>query len=345
MPKKKNLPREGNGREIVFCIQERSGYDGAVSYNRRRFIATTLVGGVVAGAGLWTSASNSWAARFLRERITESFREITPVSFNPHPAEWDSNKITLSWIGHATVLINFYGFWILTDPALFSRVGLDLRLFSFGPKRLSMPGLQPNLLPKIDLILLSHAHMDHMDLPSLRALPAETPAVTAWNTADILKGTLSQVSELRWGESIEVKRPIGNLKVTAFEVNHWGARWQRDQFRGYNGYVLEREGKKLIFGGDTALTSSFQRLRSQGPYEIAIMPIGAYDPWIRVHCNPEQAAQMAFESGAKKIAPVHFKTFKLSREPLNEPIERLQRACAQELERIAWREIGEAIVL
>lgn len=308
--------------------------------NRRKFITNTLAGGITAGAALWTGFSDSWAARFLRERIAENFREMQPLTVTPKPLEWNSNGIRMSWLGHATVLINFYGFWILTDPTLFSRVGLDLRLFTFGPKRTTAPALQLNQFPKIDLILLSHAHMDHMDLPSLRCFPSGTPVVTASKTGDILKGTLSNVSEMRWGDRKRISSSVGDLHLAAFEVKHWGARWQSDQYRGYNGYVIEREGKKIIFGGDTALTPSFRTLRSQGPYEIAIMPIGAYDPWIWVHCNPEEAVQMAFEANAKSIAPIHFNTFKLSREPVGEAIDRLNQACAGEIERIAWREIG-----
>ncbi len=292
------------------------------------------------GTGLWTGFSDAWAARFLRERFTESFREMKPLNFSPKPNSWSDQQIRMCWLGHATVLINFYGFWILTDPSLFSRVGLDLGLFSFGPKRVTKPALHFNEFPKIDLILLSHAHMDHMDLPSLRCFSKETPIITAAKTSDILQGTSTQVTELGWGDSKRVIASTGELKVTAFEVQHWGARWQRDSYRGYNGYVLEREGKKIIFGGDTAMTPSFRSLATQGPYEVAIMPIGAYDPWIRVHCNPEQAAQMAFEAKADRVAPIHFNTFKLSRESEQEPIQRLEQFCIQETERIAWREIG-----
>lgn len=293
------------------------------------------------GVSLWTGLSEAWAARFLRERCVETFREMKPLKRTPQPQEWSSNEIRMSWLGHATVLINFYGFWILTDPSLYSRVGLDLGLFTLGPKRMTRPALRLDQFPKIDLILLSHAHMDHMDMPSLRNFSQEIPVVTASKTGDILKGTFTQVTELGWGEQKRVSSPVGDLKVSAFEVNHWGARWQSDRYRGYNGYILEREGKKIIFGGDTALTPSFRSLRNQGPYEVAIMPIGAYDPWIRMHCNPEQAVQMAFEANAQKIAPIHFDTFKLSREPEGESIYRLEKACQGESERIAWREIGE----
>lgn len=285
--------------------------------------------------------SDRWGARFLRERFTEVFREMKAVE-KPDPASWNSNGITMAWLGHATVLIQFYGFWILTDPSLFSRVGLDLRLMTLGPKRFYASPLLPREIPAPDLILLSHAHMDHMDLPSLRCFDSMTPTITASQTADILEGTLSSVQELKWGESTVVKRPVGDLKITAFEVNHWGARWQKDLYRGYNGYVLEREGKKLIFGGDTAMSPTFKALKSQGPYETAMMPIGAYDPWIRSHCNPEQAVTMAQEAGARSIAPIHFKTFKLSRENPTEPMQRLEKACEEGAFEICWKEIGES---
>ncbi len=120
---------------------------------------------------------------------------------------------------------------------------------------------------------------------------------------------------------------------------------QTDLYRGYNGYVLERNGHRVIFAGDTALTNSFAGLRDDRPYDLAIIGIGAYQPWIRSHCDPEQAIAMADAAGARFIIPVHHQTFKLSFEPFREPIERFVRALAHEPERIALREIGETFVL
>src|SRR5439155_10636867 len=126
-----------------------------------------------------------------------------------------------------------------------------------------------------------------------------------------------------------------------FEVKHWGQRWPKELAGGYNGYVLRREGRAILFGGDTAQTPLFSKLRSRGPFEAAIMPIGAYDPWIWNHCTPEQAVEMANMAGAKYIAPVHHQTFKLSHEPMHEPIERFQATLKNEPERIAFKQIGE----
>jgi L-ascorbate metabolism protein UlaG (beta-lactamase superfamily) len=154
---------------------------------------------------------------------------------------------------------------------------------------------------------------------------------------------LRDTKSLRWGEHAIISTSNGDIAVSAFEVNHWGARWKVDRYRGYNGYILEREGKKLIFGGDTAWTSSFGSLRAHGPFEAAIMPIGAYQPWIRSHCTPEQAVRMTNAAGAKKFFPIHFKTFPFGREGVVEPMERLEAAV--EKERIAVREVGETCLL
>jgi L-ascorbate metabolism protein UlaG (beta-lactamase superfamily) len=241
-------------------------------------------------------------------------------------------------------LLNFYGMTILTDPVLGKRAGANTLVGTVGAKRLIAPALKVRQLPPIDLVLLSHAHMDHMDLATLRALPGTPRAVTAHDTADLLESThLKQPKSLKWGESARISTDHGDATVSAIEVKHWGARWKLDKYRGYNGYVVEREGKKIIFGGDTAWKESFRSLRSQGPFELALMPIGAYKPWINSHCTPEQAVRMANDAGAKHFLPIHFKTFPFGREGSIEPMERLQAAI--ENDRIGWRDVGQTFQL
>jgi L-ascorbate metabolism protein UlaG (beta-lactamase superfamily) len=287
-----------------------------------------------------TACSNTLPARTARGLIAQSRRKILKPNFTPTPGAWNSNGITASWLGHSTVLINFYGVNILTDPVLMNHVGADVRLATIGPKRLVAPALTPHQLPRIDLVLLSHAHMDHLNSATLRHFPGTTRAVTAHATADLLRDTkLRRPVELKWGDKVKVNTSHGELEVEAFEVRHWGARWRHDSYRGFNGYIVAREGKKIIFGGDTAWSESFRALRSKGPFELAIMPIGAYSPWIQSHCTPEQAVQMANDAGAKYFLPIHFKTFTLGREGVAEPIERLQGAI--ESERIGWHDIGQ----
>ena len=257
----------------------------------------------------------------------------------------EENAITIAWLGHATVLINFYGIHILTDPVFGVRVGLDVKAGVLGPKRFVACALQPDELPPIDVVLLSHAHLDHIDLPSLNRLPPAF-SVTARETSDVISGTpIRRASELRWGERTVYRGPKGELEVQAIEVNHWGARWRKDRHRGYSGYILAREGRKIFFGGDTADTPLFRELRSRGPFEAAIMPIGAYRPWIHSHCTPEQAVEMANAAGARYIVPIHHSTFKLSEEPMSEPIERLEATLHREPERLTLRKIGETFSL
>jgi L-ascorbate metabolism protein UlaG (beta-lactamase superfamily) len=278
----------------------------------------------------------------VRGRIAEIGRDVPPAPHTPDPSRWSDNGITLAWIGHATVLINFYGLRILTDPALFARIGVDAWFTSIGPLRLTASALTPRELPDIDLVLVSHAHFDHLDTPSLAAIRGRPAAVMARGTSDLLpRRPYSSVRELGWNESVRIDTPRGDVRVRALEVKHWGARLRRDTHRSYNGYVIEREGRAILFGGDTAQTSLFRSYRRYGPFEAAIMPIGAYDPYIHNHCTPEQAVAMARAADARLFVPVHHQSFELSREPFHEPIERVQTALAGEPDRLAIWEIGQ----
>lgn len=288
----------------------------------------------------------NWIAHLWREWAIESRRPIAPAFAKPNPAEWNDARVTAAWLGHATVLINFFGIKILTDPALFSRIGIRFPGLTLGPKRLTAPALESHELPKIHIILLSHAHFDHIDMRTLHRFDRSTKVITAPRTKDLLRWTrLRDVTELRWGERKSIQTSAGKIDIIAFRVKHWGARMQRDTYRGYNGYLLEREGRRVIFAGDTALTDSFGDLRERGRIDLAIMSIAAYNPWIRSHCTPEQAIDMANDAGAQFIMPVHHQTFRLSFEPFREPIERFEAALQKMPERIALREIGETFVL
>jgi L-ascorbate metabolism protein UlaG (beta-lactamase superfamily) len=308
--------------------------------NRRAFLAAGAVG--AAGTGAWLGTSSAWAARFLRDRAREFGREVPAAPHLPDPGSWSGSAITLAWLGHATVLINFSGFWILTDPALFSRIGVDLGIGSLGPLRLVACALPAERLPDVDLVLVSHAHFDHLDTASLAAVPGRPAAVMAPGTSDLLPARYySGVTELQWNQTTRVRGHHGDAVVRAIEVKHWGARLQRDTWRGYTGFIVERDGRRLLIGGDTAATPVFRDYRQFGPFEAAIMPIGAYDPWIRNHCTPEQAIAMADAAGARLFVPVHHRTFRLSNEPYDDPIERAEAALHHERDRLAIREIGE----
>jgi L-ascorbate metabolism protein UlaG (beta-lactamase superfamily) len=178
--------------------------------------------------------------------------------------------------------------------------------------------------------------MDHCDMGTLRQLPRKTPIVSQQQNRDLFR-RFREVHELKWGENVEIK----GASIEAIEVNHWGARKLTDRHRGYGGFLIRKNGRAIVFGGDTAYTKAFGWLRNRVDIDLAIMPIGAYDPWIYAHASPEQSWQMSREMGAKFILPIHHSTFRLSKEPAGEPIQRLRAVAGDEAWRIALTEVGE----
>ncbi len=281
--------------------------------------------------------------KLIRQMLFDGRGRPPRPAARPEPAQWRDDAITGSCLGHSTVFLNFLGVRVLTDPVFSNRVGLGLPPFILGPKRYFAPALSPCELPAPDVIVLSHAHFDHFDVWSLRKFDRRTPVVTARATADLLRcHGFRHIHELDWGRSVTVETRAGPLKITALEVAHWGARMMRDEHRGYNGYLLERGGHAVCFAGDTAYTPAFARLNDPArPVDLMLMPIGAYDPWIRAHCNPEQAAAMARQAGARTFVPIHHETFRLSAEAMAEPAARLRAAFADEPHRLLAVSIGE----
>lgn len=291
-----------------------------------------------------------WAASLWRDAIFGRRASISPAPAKPKPEAWTDDQVTAAWLGHSTVLVNFFGMMVITDPVLFSRIGVRLPLwFTAGPKRLTAPALSVTELPPIDLVLLSHAHFDHTDRRTLSHIGRRNPGakvVTATCTRDLLRRTaLREITELKWKQQISIETHAGAMAITAIPVRHWGARVQHDRYRGYNGYLIERNARRIVFAGDTAFTESFGELRRYGPIDLAIFGIGAYQPWIESHCSPEQAIRMANDAGARFIMPVHHQTFRLSFEPFDEPIHRFENGLQDQPERIALRKIGETFIL
>jgi L-ascorbate metabolism protein UlaG (beta-lactamase superfamily) len=228
----------------------------------------------------------------------------------------------------------------MTDPALRNNVGIHLGALTVGPRRLVAPALSIGQLPRLDAVLVSHSHMDHCDMGTLGRLPRKTPIVSQQQNRDLFR-RFREVHELKWGENIEIK----GATIEAIEVNHWGARKLTDRHRGYGGFLVRKNGRALVFGGDTAYTRAFGRLRNRVDIDLAIMPIGAYDPWIYAHASPEQSWQMSREMGAEFILPIHHSTFRLSKEPAGEPIQRLRAIAGEDAWRIALTEVGETWTL
>ena len=185
-------------------------------------------------------------------------------------------------------------------------------------KRLKQPGLEIHELPAIDLVLVSHAHFDHLDKKSLRAVASDQPIVVPEHVGNLVHGLgFNRVHELRRWESME----LGSLKITLTPAQHWGARVLHDKHRGFGGFLLEYAGRTIYHCGDSAWFEGFSEIGNHAPIDIALLPIGAYDaPTGRdVHMNPEEALRAFQALGAGLMIPMHYGTFRLGFEPLDEP--------------------------
>ena len=241
---------------------------------------------------------------------------------------------TLTWIGHATLLIQIKGVNILTDPHLTQRASP----FSFaGPKRYTAPGLLIEDLPIIDLILISHNHYDSLDKLTIKSLyerqPDKHPKIFVplklkqW----FLDLGIKNVTELDWQESAI----FGEWEIHAVPVQHWSSRTPFDRNKTlWAGWVLETEEFRFFFAGDTGYSKDFKNLGDQfGHFDLAAIPIGAYEPrWFMkaAHVNPEEAVMIHQDINARYSVGIHWGTFILSDEPVNEPPIRLHAALEKE---------------
>ncbi|MBI2083528.1 MAG: MBL fold metallo-hydrolase [Deltaproteobacteria bacterium] len=230
-------------------------------------------------------------------------------------------SLKISFLGHATVLIESNGVTLLTDPVLSNRI--------FWLKRQSPLPINPGDLPPLSAILISHAHYDHLDLPSFKYIPSRVPVIVPPELKKLVSKTLKNpVMELKTGETFSVAK---DLTVKAFPVAHYGFRILPFRYTKCNGYLINLNGHKIFFPGDTAYRSDFKELTSEG-IDMALMPIGCYQPeWFmkKRHISPAEAIQIFEEIEAKQMIPIHWGTFQLSTEPLNEPIEWLERLVAE----------------
>jgi L-ascorbate metabolism protein UlaG (beta-lactamase superfamily) len=245
--------------------------------------------------------------------------------------------VTFAYLGHASVLIDFKGTMLLTDPTFFPRIGLSLGPLTIGPKREVASALAPEELPKLDAVLVTHAHMDSLDRPSLARL-GDTPLLVVPERSGDLVSDLGYagVIELPWGKTVTA----GGVTIEAVEVKHWGRRWPWEGWRGYNGYLLSRGDARVLFASDTAFSPELAQFARSRHVTVAILGIGAYDPWVWNHETPEQAWQTFVASGAEALIPVHWDTFRLGKEPLGDAMRRLLTAAGSDARLVVIREIG-----
>ena len=227
----------------------------------------------------------------------------------------EQSEIGLVWIGHASFLIQIGGKNILVDPNWARWLGFV--------KRVREPGMRIEDLPPIDMVLVSHAHYDHLHLGSLKQVADGQPIVVPHGVGSIVERRgFGDVVELDCWESVE----IDGMQISLTPARHWGARNIHDTHRGFGGFVIKADGRSVFHCGDSAYFEGFTEIGERFPdIDVAIMPIGAYGaPSGReVHMNPRQALDAFRQIGAGKMVPMHYATFPLGTEPMHEPLELL----------------------
>ncbi|HMO64415.1 MAG TPA: MBL fold metallo-hydrolase [Verrucomicrobiota bacterium] len=269
-----------------------------------------------------------------RRRLPHSLKELTPSNhFTPrsffHHMVWKAlvtprrgeakeprfpvlkeGQVAVTWIGHASFLIQFTDLNVLIDP--------NFANWLFLLKRVKRAGLKLRDLPRADMVLLTHAHFDHFHKPTLRRLPNPGIGVMPWGVGELARGLgFGRVIELEWWETFA----RGGWEVTLTPCRHWGARTLHDGHRGYGGFVLRHQGRTLYHAGDSAYFEGFREIGARLAPEIALLPIGAYfpDSFRQVHMGPDEALVAFRDLGARWLVPMHFGAFKLSFEDLEEP--------------------------
>ena len=255
-------------------------------------------------------------------RVVKESHEVPLTGTSQAPERVPADALGVTFIGHSSFLLQMNGKNILIDPVLSKRL-IVLR-------RMRRPGIAAEQMPPIDVVLVTHAHMDHLDFASLRQVIRNTRRLCGRNPEVVVpKGVedlvarlgFAQVYELEWWQRLKIQ----GLEITMTPCQHWGARMFSDTHRGYGGYVVEGGGHSVYHSGDTAYFDGFTEVGRKLRPQVALLPIGAYfpDTYRAVHTNPEEAVQAFRDVGADWMIPMHYGTFRLGREPMDEPVQRL----------------------
>jgi N-acyl-phosphatidylethanolamine-hydrolysing phospholipase D len=263
-------------------------------------------------------------------------KPLAPVSFplvpnDPAFLAGNRDTPTLTWVGHSTFLLQLGGLNVLTDPHFSARAS---PLNWAGPERLVPPGLALRDLPPVDLVLISHNHYDHLDEGSVRALARHHPravfvaplGLRRW----LQRRRAHNVVELDWWQA----HGGHDFTVTAVPAQHFSGRTATDGNRTlWCGFVLQLGGRRVYFAGDTGYSKDFADIGARfAPIDLALIPIGAYEPrWFMraMHINPAEAVRIHADVGARQSVAMHWGTFRLTEEPMDEPPRHLAAALAE----------------
>jgi L-ascorbate metabolism protein UlaG (beta-lactamase superfamily) len=260
-----------------------------------------------------------WHERnFVTEVLIPSlFARRRGVQHKPIFPRLGNGQFCLTWIGHASFLVQTPRHNVLIDP--------NWANWLLVIRRLKKAGFAAHDLPNIDLVLITHAHFDHLNRRSLRQVAARQPIVVPDGVLDLVHDLgFERVQEMSWWDVFE----FGGLRITFTPAKHWGARMITDRHRGYGGFCIQYESRSVYHVGDSTYFSGFSEIGKKLGPEITLMPIGSYDTpsGHDNHIGPEQAVRAFTELRSKVMVPMHFGTYRLSFEPMHEPAQRLIHA-------------------
>lgn len=308
---------------IYYRGPESAHFDGARFFNPDGDDTFRAPGGRSRGSFIWRYLTGS-------DGRPEWPTSVAVKPSKPAPRV-DGQAMVATWIGHATMLVQTQGLNILTDPIYAEKAGP----FGFGPQRVARPGVAFADLPKIDVVVVSHNHYDHMDLKTLKALwDRDRPlVVTSLGNDAILRGAGLKARGLDWGGRVMLK-PGVELVVT--RNHHWGSRWFADRNRAlWSSFTFVMPGGNFFFAGDTGLGDGkwADEAAALGPIRLAAIPIGAFrfqpgEMGIGSHIGPVDAVEVYRRLGAQNAVPIHWGTFRLSYEKYDTPPKLLAAATA-----------------
>ncbi|HSN92255.1 MAG TPA: MBL fold metallo-hydrolase [Anaeromyxobacteraceae bacterium] len=309
-------PRDGNGRFV--------NLDGSTPHGLRAVLKW----------GIWDRVNGRRRESPDRAPVPTVAADRALLARPPAPGE----PARVTWLGHASFLVQLDGVSLLVDPALMPSIfgGIDRNV---------PPALTVEELPPIDSVLVTHGHYDHLDLPTVEAVGA--PVVAGLGLEPTLRARGIFATELGWWSTARVR----DVRITFVPAQHWSRRGLFDTNETlWGGFVIEGSTATLYHSGDTAWFAGFREIAARFPrIDAALLPIGAYDPaWFmeRQHMNPEQAVQAFEDLGARTLVAMHWGTFKLSDEPLDEPPRRLEQERARRQiapERVRVPAVGETL--